>query len=1462
MATKRVGNITINYTVPEAQTQLYNAIGRNAGTEAANAQNGQGGDNFFVKRGKSIENAFGTTGAAIASGIKSGGWISKGTENVATENLLKDTKARMNDVAKKFGYNSWSDWQDAYEQARNAGDQNLISQFEQQNKEFQAQANANAEEANKKAANYKDYMENNYVSKKINQDRGKFAGSAINTLSTAADITGLSSTPLTNAIQGGVEGIADELEQNGLSDFDWGRAGQNALIGATTGAVTGALNKGISNSLAKRAAAKGLTNTAVKSGLGNTIKQGAKAIAGGAARGALSGAVGGATGAGLQSALNGVDFGQGVQNALQGAVQGAQQGAVTGGIMAGANMAISKTPGLGKFYNDLQSAKSNWDQSGSNFDERLTNTLNSGDSGVGNWLNKRTQSKLLGAAGNLGNTIRDYVNADELVKAYNRHEITDDELSKIWYDADSTERAEIEDAIGNTLREGETVAPQNLIKDMNNLLKDFGDTAEITEGTTSSEAVANSLAQIEHNIANGSIDSNKVDINALRQRINAISDKYGLGEQKALYGDYLSKNSEYWDKLLALKPDDVAGIKKLDRQYANVTNGFDEYKNQSPTTAEGWLKKAGQRIIEDLNNKGVGLSIQDVNGKQFDTDEILNAYGKEYDRLYNNVGEPGYDAEIEQGTNYFDNDIMNNPEAANLVKTLASERQDAFSSDREAAALANVLKQRGVLSDSTVQSTGRDQYPDDINNMYIKRNDMLGYTDDGNEPISVQDALAQTGATMKTQQPTTSAWDRLAQENGYNNYDEVIQRYIEANPNTPLNQRGAAGQIMAWLDENPNTPTTAGQWAKRAGQRLVEDVNNSNLGLRVKDTSESEPQKQVYNTLMGKKTDTESRLRKAAGLKLQQQYGTVDKPTAKATNAPETLQKIADMGFTKPGDVERMADAITGSNGEVSRLVSNIVATADPVNTFDGETSGQTLDDYINLSIQKHGLDGIREGKAVKSQINALMKSLPSHADGSISYTDTPQDTFKMTQLLDAEAANYEGRSGMNYGTTNPDKLRAAQVIKDVSTLLKNRIYDTADVEAALTPEVAQNLKAYAPNNKAWADAVDNEIMTATNVKELRSAQAPWVRAKKIIDNGYMNSITYGGRNGGSGSPIPLTKRGVVGAVLNATVNSKPGLRAQAKVLNKAADIAGNMSNNVPETTTASAAPANVAPINTTPSATANTVSYNPSTQLYNAIGRTEGLNSAEQANTAKYLVDAVQEAELVPTAEIPEAGQVNAIAESPTLASTNVYNTVTGATSTGNTQTTPTNTTNSYFAPTGDYWTDILATAMTSAMNANDATAFMSLYSMYQDALSGNSSQSSSKDYSNPTNWNSSDRTKLISAQNALDQIDELESAYLDATGEGGSNAVQGWLRSRAADISGGNWDPSASNYNNLAESIGMSIIKNLINLGVTESDAERYKKYIPSITDTKTQAATKLETLRNIYQNQINNLYSVYGV
>ena len=401
----------IKYLPTASQTRIYDALGRDGGD-----------DNFFVKRGKSIENAVGTTLSVLPSLVNDAIEEGKNTERNRRfeENLQNKIRNAgfdnssdyyaAEEQAKKDAFNTvgfdWNDWSDRRSYADIAGDQEEVSRLDDEYQKAKAmlgdaerssvnrfdesglreQTEANAQEQQNAQRNFADYAKNSYIGQKIGQDRGKFAGSAINTLSTAFDVMAPAAGVLANSIQGGIEGIADELEQNGEKNFSWERGGQNALTGATVGAVTGGLNKGISNQLAKRggnlfkggnAITRGLNNLGSKTALGRA----GSTLATGAARGAVSGAAGGATGAGLSAAMNGQDV---LGSALQGAKQGLGQGALAGGVMAGANMVASKTPGIGTAMQKFNEAGENFNKSGDNTLERLKNTWNSGDSPVAN----------------------------------------------------------------------------------------------------------------------------------------------------------------------------------------------------------------------------------------------------------------------------------------------------------------------------------------------------------------------------------------------------------------------------------------------------------------------------------------------------------------------------------------------------------------------------------------------------------------------------------------------------------------------------------------------------------------------------------------------------------------------------------------------------------------------------------------------------------------------------------------------------------------------------------------------------------------------------------------------------------------------------------------------------------------------------------------------------------------------
>ena len=1174
----------LNRLPNRAQTEVYDIISGNTG----NAN-----DNFFTKRAKSIENTLGTTGAAIVGGVN---------EKIVNDNrdmMRNEQKAKMNDVYKQFGFNGRDDYETQLYAAEDAGNQAEVDRLLNLpglSDALKGQANANAAETNKFASDYKDYVQNDYIGQKVNQDRGKFAGSAINTLSTAVDLTGLGATPIANAIQGGIEGVADELEQNGLENFDWQRAGQNALTGAATGAVTGLVNKGVSNALAKNggnlfkggnAITQGLNNLGSKTAVGRL----GSTLATGAARGALSGAVGGATGAGVQSALQGTDIGTGISNALQGAVQGAGQGAVTGATMAGVNSVINKTPLMQKINQANQ-----------------------------DWQNKKAE----------GGTFKE-------------------RLGETWDDSSTK-------ALG--------------------------------------EKIANSK---------------------VGQRI---------GEDIGLVKD-------------ALK-----------------------------TTGEGLAVLNGKARKTPLGN--IGNTVEDVSETPAQ-DAYARGEGSFSDAL---------DEFIKQGGN-IERDQNGN---MNLVKSNNMSDYEPLVSDPKvqkhllaSVEAAKYENPNAKIGDTIIDSDALiSEYADKLTpEQYAKFN-----WDDAENALMGELQKIESAKGFNAQQATqNSAWDNLAKESGYANYDDMAQKFAQANPGVEV----SAENVLDWADN--------GAQPYAIMQQGTQDIEGP--------TS---------------KTSKESKLKYAQGQELLKQYGSIDQPMARSTEAAKTFQELSEMGFTKPGDVERMANAVTGSNGAVSKLTKSVIETAKPVNTFNGIKDDQTIDEFIDSSITKHVLNGLPEGKAIKTSLSAALNSLPSRVNGSVTFEDSAIDTFKTVQELEALSAELKGKGGSTYHRPDRMDLRQAKVVDDVANLLKDRIYDGADVRAALTPEVAQSLKAFDPNNKAWGTTVDDFVANAKTPKDLRSFQKPWVNASRYIDNQYIQAATAGGRVSSASdllSNVPVTKAGLVKQVANAVVNSAPAHRAKAKFYGYLANKAGD--NGIPTST----ASGNGAPTPTeTATPTTTNSDYNPSTQLYNAIGRTEGAINRDNARTATYLSNAVQQANTLEDLAIANTS-------SP---STSVYNTVNGspATQVSSNQ-------KSYFQPTGDYWTDIIGVAMTSAIDANDADAFGTLYSMYQEALSNNKSTSSSE-------------VKLTDKQR---QANAAERAL---------NDFEGAEHNFAYDVSdipliGGIANLGGNEYQSKAEALALQVGYMLSGATVNKEEAKNIgMAYVPQPRDNEAVRKSKLNQLRGI--------------
>lgn len=285
----------------------------------------------------SFFNWIGDTAGAIGNTVKDtvgavGSFFATDAANKTRENIVKANQEKLDNIAKKYGFNSYNEISDdAWEN----------------NNEMKEELKKASSENTKSLKDLGDAYKNNWAVKNTaNVKQGDYGANAIKTWNTLADVlTAPVSMPASialNAGQGYLSALGDELQGKDVvadplgngqavnSSINLGNVAKqgtaNALAGAAGAAAGGVTGKiggklaGSNNLLGKTA------GTILNSNIG---------------RGAISGAAGGATGAGAATAFEGGDLGQVLANAATGAQQGAGQGAVMSGAMSLGNRAIN-----------------------------------------------------------------------------------------------------------------------------------------------------------------------------------------------------------------------------------------------------------------------------------------------------------------------------------------------------------------------------------------------------------------------------------------------------------------------------------------------------------------------------------------------------------------------------------------------------------------------------------------------------------------------------------------------------------------------------------------------------------------------------------------------------------------------------------------------------------------------------------------------------------------------------------------------------------------------------------------------------------------------------------------------------------------------------------------------------------------------------------------------------------------
>ena len=338
--------------------------------------------------------------------------------------------------------------------------------------------------------------------------------------------------------------------------------------------------------------------------------------------------------------------------------------------------------------------------------------------------------------------------------------------------------------------------------------------------------------------------------------------------------------------------------------------------------------------------------------------------------------------------------------------------------------------------------------------------------------------------------------------------------------------------------------TAARDLVEQAGRETIGKTAANRLGLNAQPSQAAQT---ATDDLF--KTTTSGRLKTLGDKSLLSQYGTISKPFARSSNPAQTVSTLADAGITKPTDAERIASMITGSNGALTKATSKAVAEAGGVDT-------STLRRVFDDALDNYGLVD-KDRQSLQKVFDAQMNKLAGGAKGSLSPTSNPTDALEMMKALEKRIANLRGK-GDNYRLSTPERMDQASVLQLVHDELEDALYAGAGANAnlgkVLTPELRDTLIKQMPNNAQWARYVDDKIMGAKSVADLRSAAAPFVRIGKIIDEGESNAITAGGRLGNAFQGGTL--RGAIGEAMT-NVLKNPAANAAGNTLRAASGITG-----------------------------------------------------------------------------------------------------------------------------------------------------------------------------------------------------------------------------------------------------------------------------------------------------------------
>lgn len=706
----------------------------------------------------------------------------------------------------------------------------------------------------------------------------------------------------------------------------------------------------------------------------------------------------------------------------------------------------------------------------------------------------------------------------------------------------------------------------------------------------------------------------------------------------------------------------------------------------------------------------------------------------------------------------------------------------------------DAAKSMGMVQDN--QSILRELFNDDTSDIgeLYKRYEDLAQAANQNEVYTPENLV--NGLRMDRDLANRATDAIIAEYGGRKNVD--VDTYPSLRKNVEVGFEGAPSDetiytrrtLPARTEQNLPAPATPAQLAPIEDTPLIEKGSPEyNQIMRQREIANR--QRQYRDTVVGGVLD---------------QYGTT-RISDRVNGINDAIMEVADLGLTRRADIDGFANAVTGRDGEVSKIIRKSLNSA-------GKTNGRidvSMEDVFNAVGASEGAQ-----KQIKSFFNDKGKKYAVDQNGNMARSDM----YDFGKELEKEAYRMIDRGER---LQNDQTLRYGQGLRILGEEYISKATDGVDIKANIN---VNKLKNILPGNEKWAAKVDDFANNARTIQDARSFIAAPTKMALLGQAAEFNQNTFGANMGNMGrdagrairagtSRNPLIAVGQIAAEKALTSDAakqkaiksaqkglaniaaggtgKTGVKGAVKnIAAKVGDKIDNFGNKINDDTFSSASYAGVLPT---------------FGEIANAqITRQAGLGAANSENT-KALRQAIA-GELM-DAKTQYQNATNTLESLPTASNT---------------------------TSTGAQQLQTISSAMDRALAAGDITAYGQLADLYKKAYAIYGQETAT-----PKALSATQSKALTAAQ----QLDQLAQMTPDA-GTALASSPLGFL----VDLGGGN------QYANQAKALATTLGYLLSGANIRETEAERIgQAYVPSAFDSEPVRQQKLERARQLIQSYMGS-------